>query len=166
VRIGVGVAAVAFTLAGCGSNFNAQSQQEYQPAVGLTDRTGQVYAVDTLVVTNGHGDGTVVAALINQAHQTDILRAVSAVTDQGTKLKVGPLPGGGLRLPYEQSVQLANSGAVRVSGSTLQAGSVIHLTFTFQQAAPVQVDAPVVTDSSTYSSVPVGPATSGTVPSP
>jgi copper(I)-binding protein len=166
LRIGIGLGAVALTLTGCGSNFNAQSQQEYQPAVGLTDRTGQVYAVDALVVTDGHGDGTLVAALINQAHKTDSLRAVSAVTDQGTKLHVAPLPANGLRLPYQQSVQLANSGAVRVQGSALQAGSVVHLTFTFQQAAPVRVDAPVVNDSSTYSSVPVGPATRGTAPSP
>jgi hypothetical protein len=160
-RIGAGLVAAVFAIAGCGSNFNAQSEQIYQPAVGLSDRSGQVYAINTLVVTNGKGDGTVIAALINQAHHDDHLRSVTVVDGKGSQLQVAPLPANGLRLPSTQSVQLADSGAVRVSGPSLEAGTVVTVTFTFAQAAPVTLDVPVVEDSSTYASVPVGPAKSG-----
>jgi hypothetical protein len=160
-RIGVGLAVAVCAVTGCGSNFNAQSEQIYQPAAGLSDRSGQVYAIDTLIVTNGKGDGTVVSALINQAHRDDHLQAVTVVDGKGLQLQVAPLPAGGLRLPSTQSVQLADSGAVRVSGASLEAGTVVTVTFTFAQAAPVTLDVPVINDSSTYASVPVGPAKSG-----
>lgn len=156
-RLGVGLAAAVLALTGCGSNFGAQSQQQYQPAAGVSDRSGQVYAIDTLVVTNGNGKGTVVSALINQTRQDDSLRAVTAIDSNGSGLTVGQLPASGLPLPSRQAVQLANSGAVRVSGKALQAGSFVTLTFTFEQAAPLEVDVPVLLNSSTYANVPLGP---------
>lgn len=165
-RIGMALVVAMFAVTGCGSNFNAQSEQMYQPAVGMSDRSGQVYAINTLIVTDGKGDGTVIAALINQAHRDDRLRGVTVVDDKGSTLQVAPLPANGLRLASTQSVQLADSGAVRVSGSSLQAGTVVSVTFTFAQAAPVTLDVPVVNDSSTYASVPVGPVASGSTPSP
>lgn len=152
-------AAAALTLTGCGANFQAQSQQVYQPAVGVNDRSGSVYAINTLVVTDGKGNGTVIAALINQARQDDTLQEVSATDDSGKALAVRPLAHGGVALASGQSVQLADSGAVRVSGKSLEAGSLVTVTFTFAQATPVTVDAPVVSNrSSVYSTVPVGRA--------
>lgn len=152
----IGAVCAALVLSACGSNFDAQSQQPYQPAVGVSNRTGDVYAIDTLVVTNNNGDGTVVAALINQAQQDDTLREVSAVDNDGGALTVAPLPDTGLPLPSGQAVQLADSGAVRVSGKSLRAGYFITLTFTFAQAAPLEMQVPVVINSSTYTGVPVG----------
>ncbi|MBA2558437.1 MAG: hypothetical protein H0V07_00855 [Propionibacteriales bacterium] len=150
-------AVAAALVTGCGAGFQAQSQQIYQPAVGVNDRSGSVYTINTLVVTDGKGDGTIIAALINQARQDDTLHEVSATDGSSKALAVKPLAHGGVALASGQSVQLADSGAVRVSGKSLEAGSLVTVTFTFAQAAPITVDAPVVSNrSSVYSNVPVG----------
>lgn len=154
-------AAAALALSGCGSSFNAQSQQQYQPAAGVSDRTGGVFAINTLVVTNGKGDGTLVSALINQGQSVDSLREVTAADNTGSGLKVAKLPAGGLSLPAGRAVQLANSGAVRISGKALSAGTFITLTFTFDQAVPLELQVPVLNRSSTYADVPLGRAGGG-----
>jgi copper(I)-binding protein len=156
---GLGLAAAGLALVGCGANFNAQTQQQYQPAVGVSSRAGDVYAIDTLVVTDGKGNGTLVCALINQLPHDDTLRSVTAAGLNGSKFRI-TVPTNGVPLPAGQSVQLGDSGAVRVSGASLEAGSIITVTFTFGEAAPLTIQAPVVTDTSTYSKIPVGPATS------
>jgi hypothetical protein len=149
-------AAVALTVVGCGSNFDAQSQQVYQPAVGISDRDGDVYAINTLIVTDGRGNGTVVSALINQAEGEDTLRSVTATDDHGTELQAQPLPDGGIALPPRQSLQLGSEGLARISSDTLEAGQFVTLTFTFANAQPVEIDAPVVNDGPIYADVPVG----------
>ncbi len=60
-------------LAGCGTGFQAQTNQIYQPGPGITVRDGGVYAINTLIVTDGNGNGTLVAALVNQAARPDTL---------------------------------------------------------------------------------------------
>jgi copper(I)-binding protein len=156
VFTGIGLAAAGLALTGCGAGFDAQSQQLYQPAVGINHRVGDIYVINTLVVTDGKGNGTLVCALVNQQTRDDTLKSVSAADGQGSQLQV-VVPSSGVRLPARQSVQLADSGAVRVNGASLQAGSIITLTLTFAQAAPVTIESPVVDDSPTYSQVPVGP---------
>lgn len=155
----IGLAVAGLALTGCAASFNAQSQQQYQPAAGVSDRSGDVYAIDSLVVTDGRGDGTLVSALINQQARADKLISVTAATLKGSQLQVAA-PSGGVPLAPGRAVQLGYSGAVRVNGASLEAGSIITLTFTFAQAAPLQVQVPVVTDTTTYKRVPVGP-TSG-----
>lgn len=155
-RTGIALALAGLALAGCGANFNAQSQQQYQPAIGVSNRSGDVYAIDSLVVTDGRGNGTFVSALINQQARDDTLQSVSAVDAKGSQLQVSA-PSSGVRLPAGQAVQLANSGAVRVSGASLQAGTFITLTLTFAQAAPLRIQVPVVTTQAPYDKVPVGP---------
>lgn len=158
-RLALGCAATALLgLTGCGAGFDAQTQQQYQPAVGVSNREGDVYAINTLVVTDGQGNGTVVSALINQADAEDTLASVAATDDRGAALRVQPLPDAGISLPTSQLVQLGNDGAVRVSSKDLQAGQFLTLTFTFANAAPLQVDAPVVETGETYADVPLGPS--------
>ena len=152
-------AAALFGVVGCGSNFDAQTQQPYQPAVGISDRSGQVYSVNTLIVTDGQGNGTVVSALINQSDTEDTLQSVTAVDDQGGDMPVQPLPEGGISLAARHLVQLATDGSVRLKSDNLEAGRFVTLTFTFANAAPVKVDVPVVAQTSTYADVPVGGST-------
>ena len=153
---GACAAAAMMGVVGCGSNFDAQTQQPYQPAVGISDRSGQVYAINTLVVTDGQGNGTVVSALINQSGAEDTLQSVTAVDDQGGGMSVQRLPQGGITLPPRNLVQLATDGSARLSGESLEAGRFVTLTFAFANAAPVKVDVPVVAQTSTYADVPVG----------
>ncbi|MGI8576575.1 MAG: hypothetical protein ACR2KG_01375 [Nocardioidaceae bacterium] len=154
-RAAVLVAAVAPLLAGCAAGFSAQTNQPYQPAEGITVRQGAVFVIDTLVVANDKGNGTVVAALVNQANRADSLVIVTA-SEQGRPLRVTNTAGKPIRLPSQTGVQLANSGDIRVDGH-FRPGDIVTLDFEFANAAPVRIDAPVLSDSSEYADVPVGP---------
>jgi hypothetical protein len=150
-----------FALSGCAANFDAPTNDPYQPAVGISDRSGAVYAIDTLVVTDGSGNGTVVASLINQQQQDDMLRSYSAADSNGDKITTAPL-GQPIDLPAypspDQNVQVGATGILRLSG-TVEAGTFVDLTFVFANASPVTVEAPVVTGGpdSIYADIPVGP---------
>jgi hypothetical protein len=145
-----------FALTGCSGGFDAQTQQLYQAATGISNRDSDVYVLNALVVTDGKGNGTVAGTLLDQAKQADTLQNVTAVDSSGktisTKL-ASPL-----QLPPDQSVKLETNGAVRLTGSSVQAGYFVTVTFTFANAAPLTMAIPVVADSADYSSVPVGPA--------
>ncbi|MGH3493185.1 MAG: hypothetical protein ACRDQ1_08095 [Sciscionella sp.] len=142
-------------LGGCASGFDAQTSIPYQPAQGISVRHGQVYVIDTLVVTNGHGSGTVTGALVNQVNSADALVGLTATDASGHSMKVtiahGKVPVAGMA-----SVQLADSGAVQVSDPDLQAGTAVTLTFTFEHASPVTAQVQVLPHSGDYASVPVG----------
>jgi hypothetical protein len=155
----VGVLALGLALSGCASGSDAQTLHPYQPGAGISNRDGQVYALNTLVVYDGKGTGTVVAALLNQRPHTDVLESVSVTSSSGARLQA-QVPSGGITLPYRQSVQLGNSGDVRVSGKQLTPGLFVTLTFTFQRAAPVRIMVPVVDRGSMYKQVPTTPARS------
>jgi hypothetical protein len=154
----------AFAVSGCAANFDAPTNEPYQPAAGISDRSGEVYAIDTLVVTDGSGNGTVVASLINQQQQNDALEGYSASAGNGDKITTAPLDQP-IALPAypspDQNVQLATSGSLRLSGN-VEAGTFVNLTFTFANAAPVSVQAPVLNGGpgSAYADVPVGPVSS------
>lgn len=145
-------------VSGCGAGFDAQTNQPYQPVPGVTVRTSDVYTVNTLVVTDGDGDGTVVTSLINQAAESDKLVGLTATDTQGDTVEVSPLPDGGIELAPQQAIQTATDGALRVTADTLQAGGLVTLAFEFESAARVEVEVPVVAASSQYADVPLGPA--------
>ena len=64
-RLAVAAALIAPLLAGCGTGFQAQTNQIYQPGPGISVRDDGVYAINTLIVTDGEGNGT----LVTRAHQ-------------------------------------------------------------------------------------------------
>jgi copper(I)-binding protein len=152
----VGVVVVPW-LTACGSGFHAESNQIYQPGPGITVRhQGGVYTLNAFVVTDGNGHGTLVGALINQRAQPDALVSVrTSIVPSGKALKT-TLQGGPITLAPHHSVQLANSGAVRLEGA-LAAGSYVSVTLTFRQAAPIKVEIPILSRSAEFDKVPVGP---------
>ncbi len=162
-RLLVALTVVAPLLAACGSGFHAQTNQIYQPGPGITVRVGGVYAMNTLIVTDGHGNGTLVGALINQRSRPDELRSVRVSTRAGRVLD-STIISGTIALPSQRAVQLADTGDVRVRG-TLDAGTYLTLTLTFANAAPVHVEIPVVSASSDFRRVPLGPVPPPTTPS-
>lgn len=153
--------ALLVALTGCAAGFDAQTNQPYQPAQGVTVRSSEVYAVNTLVVTDGNGNGTVVTSLINQRSEPDKLVALTAKDTAGGGAKVSPLPKGGIELATQQAVQTATDGALRISSDTLHAGGLVTLSFEFESAAPVKVEVPVVAASTTYADVSIGPVDGG-----
>jgi hypothetical protein len=154
-------ASVVLLLSGCAANFDAPTNEPYQPAAGISDRSGGVYAIDTLVVTDGSGNGTVVSSLINQQQQDDTLQSYSASDSNGDEITAAPLPQP-LDLPAypspDQSVQVGTSGSLRLTGN-VEAGTFVTLTFTFGNASPVTVDVPVLNGGpdTAYADIPVGP---------
>src|SRR4051812_21155557 len=61
-RTALAAAAAAAALSGCAASFNAPTNEPYQPAAGISDRSTAVYAINALVVTDGSGNGTVVGS--------------------------------------------------------------------------------------------------------
>jgi hypothetical protein len=149
------VAALCLTVTGCnGVGFNEQTNKFYQGAAGITNRDGEVYALNVLVVTDGKGNGTMVGTLLNTMSTADSLQGVTATDSNGkaipTKL-ASPVP-----LAPEQAVKLQTNASVRLTGKGLVAGYYIHVTFTFTTAAPLSMSIPVLLQGTEYSSVPVG----------
>jgi hypothetical protein len=152
-------------LVGCGASFNARTNIPYQPAQGITDRSGDVYLVDTLVVTDEEGNGTVVARLVNEQADPDELESITAVDSTGKQITAEPLSEPvALGVPPEpnQSVQVGYDGLLRLTGDNLVAGEFVTITFTFGSAAPVTVEVPVLPVGSLYGDIPVGPAATTT----
>ncbi|MEP6665205.1 MAG: hypothetical protein ABJA81_02040 [Nocardioidaceae bacterium] len=166
-RSALWAAAIALPLAGgCAANFSAQTNQPYQPAIGISDRSGDVYSINTLVVGDAHGNGTVVAVLINQASTTDSLVDFSAEDADAGGLETSQPAAGGVSLPSQAPAKLPDDGALQLTGDVVQPGAVVTLTFTFQNAAPITIEAPVVRQTDTYAFVQVGPIEKTPAPTP
>jgi hypothetical protein len=159
-RLAVATVAVAGLLAptACGSNFGAQTDQLYQPAVGTNSRTGSVWALDMAVVTAGN-KGILTGALINQGHRNDQLVGVAG--QAGTTQLSGSIAGSTATLRAGQLVQLAHSGAVTLTGKRLTDGSIVTISLTFAKARPITLGVPVVTRTGIYANVPTTPSPLG-----
>ena len=150
VNVSRGLAAAAAVLAAtvlssCGINFGAQTDQVYNPSVGVDDRSGSVDVLNALVVSGTDGSGTVVASLVdNDQVNDDALRGVAgAGSDASLKVTAGgnsTIPAGGL-------LNLATDGRIVVRGSRVVPGNLVEITFSFQRGQAVTLKAPVVSAS-------------------
>jgi hypothetical protein len=144
-------------LAACG--FGVQTDQVYQPAVGVNDRSGEVDVLGALVVSAKPGSGVFIASLSNN----DPTRADKLVGIQGEGIQVATgvspqIPAGGLVNLADKS----QGGGVPVQGAQVKAGGFVTVQLSFANADPVTVEVPVVTNTGPYSSF-AGPTSS---PSP
>jgi hypothetical protein len=135
-------------LASCG--FSQQTDQVYNAAAGVDNRSGSVYVLNALIVSGSNGSGTVVASLVNTDEQNN--DALTGVTGDGLTVN-GPtrttVPAGG-------NVNLSDLGKYSASGQAVVPGKFVKLTFTFQRAQQVTLDVPVMSSSNPdYSGVPL-----------
>ena len=151
------VAVAAFVLAvpvvsSCGVGFNEQTDQVYNPAAGVDDRSGSVNVLNALVVSGSNGSGTVIASLVNEDQsQPDKLVSVAGA---GRDSSLQVTPGGSTEIPAGGVLNLATDGQVFVRGSRVVPGSLVNLTFTFQRGKAVTLNTPVVSSSDpTYAGV-------------
>ena len=143
--------AVVLASSACGSNFDAQTNQVYQQAIGTNSRVGDVYALNVFIVAEG-GRGTLVGALLNNAQTADELVAVEA-SDDGSPVRTS-FRDSGLPLPQDRLVQLAQDRPiVGIRGDAVTAGAVIEVTLRFNNAAPVRLEAPIVAPTGPYASI-------------
>jgi hypothetical protein len=153
------VAAVALVIAApvlssCGANFGAQTDQVYNPAVGVDDRAGSVDVLNALVVSGTDGSGTVIASLVNndQTHSDSLRSVAGAGADPSLQVK----PGGTTTIPADGMLNLATDGHVTVRGDRVTPGNFVEVTFSFERGEPVTMKVPVVSsDDPVYKDVKV-----------
>jgi hypothetical protein len=132
-------------LAGCG--FNEQTDQVYQPGVGVNDRSGSVDVLGAVVVSSLNGEGTFVASLVNKDSSNE--DSLVSMTGDGLDVQLtAPV-----KVPAGNLVNLADSGAVSITGDTVQPGKFARLTLTFESGQKTELNAPVVPYSGEFSDV-------------
>ncbi|QNN53879.1 hypothetical protein [Nocardioides mesophilus] len=158
VRRSIAVAAALLAvpaLSSCG--FDVQTNQAYNPTVGVYSKASAVEVLNALVVvdSNSAGKGTVIATLVNSdLAQADKLTGVSGSGESGPATFT--IQGGSVEIPAGGLVDLSETGAVSVDGGKdLMPGLLIPVTFTFERAAQVTLKVPVVTNEGPYAEVPV-----------
>jgi hypothetical protein len=148
------LAAAALGLAGCsGTGVGAQTNQQYQPGVGANLRTGDVQLYNALAVDNGDGTATVSAVVVNTSDDTQKLDGVTA-TSRGGAVDVKAAPA---IIGPGDSFDTGPAATVVLAGDAVGAGDYVSLTFTFDQAGDVTIDAPVVTRTEMYADVATQP---------
>ncbi len=140
-------------LSSCGVSFGAQTDQVYNPSVGVDDQSGSVDVLNALIVSGTDGSGTVVASLANNDDQNDdsLTEVAGAGKDDGLDVTVGgdtAIPAGGL-------LNLADDGGISARGERVKPGNFVSITFSFERAEAITLDVPVVSaDSPAYEDIP------------
>jgi copper(I)-binding protein len=138
------------------TNFDAQTNQNYNPGEGALDRDGTVDVLNALVVSETDGTGRLIVGLANNDNaQDDALIGVSGPAIEVSGPSETPIPAGGF-------VQLADadaSEAILVTGDEVDAGGHVEVTFEFEHADPVTVDVTVVPKEDDFADVEIPEAT-------
>jgi hypothetical protein len=133
------------TLGACG--FGYQTDQVYQPGVGVNNRDGNVDVLGAVVVSSVDGSGTFVASLVNKDTSNDD----KLVSGTGEDLQVQVAAP--IEIAADSLVNLADSGAISVEGETIKAGKFARVTLQFESGQKTTVNAPVVPYSEEFSDV-------------
>ena len=145
-RVAIAALLLAPALTACG--FNEQTDQVYQPAVGVNDRSDTVYVLNALIVSGVDGSGTFAGTLVNtDTTSDDTLESVSGngVTASQATVKV---PAGGNAL-------LADSGDVTLEGAGIVPGKFVEVTLGFSSGQTTTMKVPVVAAAGDYTDVPL-----------
>jgi hypothetical protein len=144
-------------LSSCGVSFGAQTDQVYNPSVGVDDRSGDVDVLNALIVSGTNGSGTVIATLVdNDQQNADTLKGVAgAGADASATVKVT----GDTAIPAGGVLNLADGSGVSITGKRVVPGNFVTLTFSFDRAEAITIGVPVVNASNPdYAGVKVPPA--------
>ena len=151
-RAAIATLLLAPVLTACG--FGAQTDQVYQAATGINDRSGTVEILNAQIVSGTDGTGTLIATLDNTDPKTD--DKLTGITGDGVTATSD-----GVEIPsvgVANLAQPAESGGpqVQISGEKVVAGSWVRLTFTFDNGQSTQVLVPIVSaESDHYADVPL-----------
>jgi hypothetical protein len=132
------------TLAACGTSFDAQTNQVYQPAVGSNER-GQVESHNTLLVGNRDGSATLSAGVVSNLEEPQTLTGVTVTDEEGTSLTVRK-PKAALSLTPKVLTTLGSETAdgVFVVTEGAEPGAYVTITYSFSDSPELVVKAPVV----------------------
>lgn len=143
----------ALALTGCGTSFDAQTNQQYQPGEGANVK-GDVDSMNTLLVTNPDGSATLSAALQNNLDEEQTLSSVTVTTLDDEELEVEApdeqLP---LKPGFLTTLGGSDPAGVFIVPEDAPDGLYVKVTLTFSDSPPVTVEAPVVPRTSEYATV-------------
>jgi hypothetical protein len=132
-------------LAAC-SSFEYQTDQVYQPGVGVNERSGTVDVLGAVVVRTSEGEGTFVASLVNTGDEDDRLTTVSG--DGLDAEVVSPVD-----LRPDVLLNLAEEGAVKVNGDRVAAGNWVRVNLEFESGQQTEVNVPVVSRTGEFADI-------------
>jgi hypothetical protein len=132
-------------LGACG--FGYQTDQVYQPGIGVNNRDGTVDVLGAVVVSSLNGEGTFVASLVNKNDTKD--DTLVSMTGDGLDVQItAPI-----KVPAGSLVNLADTGAVSVTGDTIKPGNFARLKLTFESGQTTEINAPVQPYSGDFTDV-------------
>ena len=132
-------------LAAC-SSFDYQTDQVYQPGVGVNERSGTVDVLGAVVVRTSEGEGTFVASLVNTGTEDDRLTNVSG--DDIDAEVVSPV-----ELSPDVLLNLAKEGAVKVNGDGVAPGEWVRLNLEFESGQQTEMNVPVVARTGEFADI-------------
>lgn len=151
-RVAIAALLLLPTLGACG--FSAQTDQVYQAATGVNDRSGTVEILNAQIVSATDGAGTFIATLDNtDAKQADRLVSVTA-SGLTAKSKGVAIPADGVANLAEPA-ESGNPVQVAVSGAKVKAGGWVRLTLVFESGQSTTILVPVVENTEDYHDVPL-----------
>jgi hypothetical protein len=145
---------VALPVSGCASGFGSPVLQDYNPAVGVNVRDGDVWAMNMLVVLPESGRGTLVGALLNKTPRADTLVGATVQSEPEEAPIQSTMVRPSVPLPPERLVNLSDTPTVAVEGDVTP-GRFVNLTLQFESAEQVQVKVPVLAPTGPYADVPL-----------
>jgi hypothetical protein len=146
-------ATAALTLGACGTGFSAQTSQVYQATVGANHR-GEMDVLNALLVGNEDGSATLSTSIVNHTDAPETLSAVNVTTLDDKELAVRSTK---MQLPLPVDRLTIVGGASDAGGFWVSEGAkpgdYVRVTLTFSDAAPVTIEAPVVSRTEEYATV-------------
>lgn len=136
-------------LTGCAAGFGATSAQSYAPADGVQAESGDLRALNVLVVADeGATAGVLVMTVANDGARDDRLTAVE--TSGGRVALSGPVD-----LPAGSATAFGNDteASATVTGLTADPGETIEVTLSFARATPITLRTVVVPAAGDYAGI-------------
>ena len=147
-RVAIAALLLAPALTACG--FSAQTDQVYQPAVGVNDRSEQVYVLNALVVSGEDGSGTFAGTLVNTDQTTD--DTLDSVSGAGITTKRRTVD---VDVPAGGTARLAETGEIQLEGDGIEPGKFVEITLGFSSGQTTTMTVPVVEATGDYAEVPL-----------
>lgn len=134
-------------LTSCGSGQNAVTRNFKQVTDGVEGQSNEVRLRHVLIVKTANGDGVLVATLVNTSDEQDVL---SGITIDSNPAEAKFLSSDLIKnKPIIFTGDSANADAY-VTNLVKSPGQRIPVTFTFEKAEPVVLDALIIDDSGDY----------------
>ncbi|CAN5861300.1 hypothetical protein BH20ACT6_BH20ACT6_04300 [soil metagenome] len=150
--VGSVATALAVTLTGCSTGFNAQTTQVYNAPAGTDIRGGEVEVLSAVLVMDEGGAATLSAGLVGPPQRADALTTVQITDGEGAPVPA-EISGGSVPIPAGELVLTAQDAEISIAGGTLTPGMLVDVSFTFEEAGPVSGSLVVMRQEGAYEDV-------------